>query len=241
MDSASAKTVTTQILTLVYELPGALEFLECLTHYMPSATLVGGAIRDLWIDPHAVPKDLDIMVEDDEINDAAVDALGKHYEVGENEYGNPKIDLGSMTADVFSPGRFRPGFDTITESLQNFDCTINAVGIRLHELEFLDPMKGTYGLDTLQTSLIPARWDDPSEGQAWLLLSRLSRLRRKYPELAVTNLEIATDLAEFWEWEFPMEDDEPKPEAVAPTEMVSFSPAIKLSGIKLSWKDLNPT
>lgn len=212
MESSSARTVTTQILTLVYELPGALEFLECLMHYMPSATLVGGAVRDLWINPNDMPADLDVMVDDDELYaDQVLDALGEHYEVGENNYGNPRIELESMHVDLFSPGGFRPGFSTIVESIENFDCTINAVGIRLHDMEFLDPVGGTDDLKILETSLIAARWGECSEAGASILLSRLSKLMKKFPVLLVKNIQVAIDLAESLDIPFPEVREPPEP------------------------------
>lgn len=97
--------------------------------------LVGGAVRDGFLNRGAAIKDFDFIVEG--LSDTEIrECLGLYGTLSDNQYGSPRWvpTSGGSCADVIPLSDFRPmnrECHSISEALSQFDFTANAVGINV--------------------------------------------------------------------------------------------------------------
>jgi tRNA nucleotidyltransferase (CCA-adding enzyme) len=94
------------VLERLRELPGGLELLD-VAGGRDDAELIGGAVRDIVLDPHATPRELDVVVADDAAGfaEALADALGaptEHSPAGQRPLA--RVHERFRTARVSSSG-----------------------------------------------------------------------------------------------------------------------------------------
>jgi tRNA nucleotidyltransferase (CCA-adding enzyme) len=132
------------------QLPGGSELLE-LAAERDDVQLVGGAVRDLLLDPAATPRELDVVVEGDAAGvagrlaamlslgrkrtapDAAVPHVHDRFSTATVEWPDGRIDVAERRSERYRhPGalpEIRPG--TAEEDLKRRDFSVNAIAVAL--------------------------------------------------------------------------------------------------------------
>jgi tRNA nucleotidyltransferase (CCA-adding enzyme) len=132
------------------ELPGGLQLLA-LAAERDDVQLIGGAVRDLLLDPEATPRELDVVVDDDAAgaagrlaaklslgrDDTSPDVPAPHvhdrFGTATVEWSGGRIDVASRRSESYShPGALpevRPG--TAEEDLGRRDFTVNTIAVAL--------------------------------------------------------------------------------------------------------------
>jgi tRNA nucleotidyltransferase/poly(A) polymerase len=180
------------ITDLAFERFDLAPLLDELRHAAVESYLVGGAVRDLLLDPESTPTDLDIMVVGDFTRLTPIlDHLGAPRR---NRHRNLRYPLaGGKHLDLIATDRFYGRATTIDDALRHFDLSANAMAISLADGAFHDPFDARRQLLDGLVSLPSARWvvGDPFEDvhvllRAIRLVDRLG-LRLTNPERARTH------------------------------------------------------
>jgi tRNA nucleotidyltransferase (CCA-adding enzyme) len=148
--------------TILHRLAYASKILEPLQSVQGSTVyLVGGILRDMFLDVHTQDKDLDFVIEGhtEHISKEMQNKLGGHL-TSHPEFGTFTLKTQGYVLDFVSarsesyryPGALPTvRFGTIWDDLARRDFTFNALALRLSPLELLDPHQG---LDDLQNRLL---------------------------------------------------------------------------------------
>jgi len=127
---------------------------------------VGGVVRDLMLGKSTAPKDFDFLLGGDSVDDA----LSQFRVAGrlvETPFGSPRwypASESSCYCDAIPIARFHNGLwpcADITDALNQFDFTANAVAFDLRTGDFYDPQNGRR--DLLEHSMRAVRFDYPDE------------------------------------------------------------------------------
>jgi tRNA nucleotidyltransferase (CCA-adding enzyme) len=147
---------------ILQHLASASEILKHLQRTKGSTVyLVGGILRDIFLDVHTLNNDLDFVIEGNteqvvkEIQNSLGGTLTSHPEFGTFSLKTQDYILDFITArdeTYLYPGALPTvRFSTIQDDLARRDFTINTLALRLHPLELLDPH---HGLDDLRDKLL---------------------------------------------------------------------------------------
>lgn len=123
---------------------------EALGDGAPGSHIVGGAIRDLFLD--LVPEDFDIVVPVNPKKYAAVIAArlnGKHISLGKPGFELERVVAGGRHYDIC-----RINGRTISEDLDRRDFTINAMAWDLSAGELIDPCNGMEDLTNRKIRMV---------------------------------------------------------------------------------------
>jgi poly(A) polymerase len=207
------KPLDQRLRALIDEHPEVAELGDLFAAAGHEIHLVGGAVRDLFLDTPKRP-DLDLATSArPEETESILRGWAQHvWEVGARfgtisaERGGRTVEITTFRSDTYEPGSRHPEVtfgDSIEADLSRRDFTVNAMAVRLPDLAFVDPYGGLadLGRGILRTPVDPERSfaDDP------LRMFRLARFAAtlgfetdKDAEIAATRMadEIRTVAAE---------------------------------------------
>lgn len=182
-----------ELVDMAFKTSTATWLLEELRETPTDCYLVGGAVRDMFLGA-ACPADLDLMVPNRDTFVHGV--LARHGRARRNRHGNWRYIFPSGShVDVIEPRFFYRQFHAPAEALAYFDTSVNAIGLRLHDGDLLDPLGGLQDLFEGQLRLGHDRWTTMNDFESVHLTLRLLRLLRKHP-LRVVNPSMALAHAE---------------------------------------------
>lgn len=156
-----------RLFTSLLEAPGGPVWSRLLESFpQVDIFLAGGAVRGMLSNRNVAPRDFDVFVGGCEVERllSALASLG-HIEYG--PFGSPRwypTKGASFYYDVIPIDRFVNGLwicRNITDVLNQFDFTVNAVAVDLRSKEFFDPQNG---VRDIQMKIMRAvRFDYPDE------------------------------------------------------------------------------
>lgn len=179
------------IINLKLAVPSFVELLELLQQFgIEGVYLAGGAVRNAFIDPALVAKDLDIFVTKSAF-DKVKDFLYKTGKLMTNQFGTYRwfaFKDHKFYYDIIVIPDFYNGLwkcRDIKDVLNQFDITVNAIAFDLLTGEFYDPQNGL--LDIQERNLRAVRFDYPEiPVSETISLSRNSVLWFRYQHYAQT-------------------------------------------------------
>ena len=141
--------------------------------------LVGGILRDVFLDVPILDNDLDFVVEGNtqDVADYMQTRLGGTL-TSHREFGTFTLKTQAFTIDITTARKetyTHPGalptveFSNITHDLARRDFSINTLALKLRPLELLDPHHGLKDLQnkTLRILHSASFLDDPTRSLAW--------------------------------------------------------------------------
>lgn len=139
----------TAVIARLRELPGGRELLE-LAESRADIELIGGAVRDLLLDAHGTPRELDVVVSNDSVGLAGVLAaeLSRDDRSGPDtptphvhdrfgtatvEWPEGRVDIAERRSERYAhPGALpEVGPGTVEQDLARRDFTVNTISVRL--------------------------------------------------------------------------------------------------------------
>lgn len=179
------------VVNLKLAIPSFGKLIELLQQFnIEGVYLAGGAVRNAFIDPALVAKDLDLFVTKSAF-DKVKDFLCKTGKLMTNQFGTYRwfaFKDRDFYYDIIVIPDFYNGLwkcRNITDVLNQFDITVNAVAFDLLNGEFYDPQNGL--LDIQERNLRAVRFDYPEIPVSdSIALSRNSVLWFRYQHYALT-------------------------------------------------------
>ncbi|GEC99843.1 CCA tRNA nucleotidyltransferase [Kocuria varians] len=118
-------------------------------------SLVGGPVRDLLLGRDALDLDFTTDASPDQTLAIIRDWADAHWEIG-REFGTigmrkagMQLEVTTYRAEAYDPGSRKPTVafgDDLTEDLRRRDFTVNAMALRLPDMELVDPFGGVKDL-----------------------------------------------------------------------------------------------
>ncbi len=163
----SVETLRQAVTALLEAWPGYNTFRRIAAMFpLLELYLAGGVVRNAVLRRSAQPKDFDFFLSGQQI-DSALEAWADNGEMIPGPYGCPRwfpsLDCTSY-CDLIPVSRFTPGLwpcEDITDVLNQFDITANAMAFDLRTGHFFDPQNGYR--DASRGVLRCVRFDYPDE------------------------------------------------------------------------------
>ncbi|WP_032389286.1 hypothetical protein [Rhodococcoides fascians] len=157
--------------------------------------MVGGAVRDLAIGG-TKPLDIDLVVPN---QSAALHHVLKGYGTqSRNRHGNYRYELVCGThVDVIEPRFFYGNFTTISETVEFFDASVNAIAISCTTGDLVDPLGGLEDIRKRRIQLPVGRWSSMSDFESVHLALRLSRLVKRFDLTVINPKMLAEQVSKF--------------------------------------------
>ena len=147
--------IMTQLLDTSSIHPVCLELGRLFTRAGHDLSLVGGPVRDIFLDRDALDLDFTTDATPDQTLAVIRRWADAHWEIG-RDFGTIgmrkaglQLEVTTYRAEAYDPGSRKPAVvfgDDLVEDLRRRDFTVNAMALRLPTLELVDPFGGVKDL-----------------------------------------------------------------------------------------------